>query len=256
MRAEDLEYRRGTFEYDTLDDSEFTRMPRIVWRNKSHCEFAPTKIRKPPRNDEETLAGRYSRYSAQSSVLSQRVSEPRAPRQPTKKDARLHEIPTNFIVYQWDPDEKPIFFRGNVFDANSFGKWIFDWTAFSYGGERSPIALIASDLWLVLIDLTTKLKLSEKLLQTSTDRTSKDVRDADMVSDFIASGEGLMEKLQLFLGKCEEPVEEALNYETELGGLLVNIMFDRSNRLGQTERLIQHIRLWNFRWDANCADVI
>ncbi len=41
---------------------------------------------------------------------------------------------------------------GSVFDANSLGKWIYDWTVFRHG-STSPIAGVAGDMWLLLIQL-------------------------------------------------------------------------------------------------------
>lgn len=203
-----------------------------------------------------TLAGRYSRYSAKSSILRKPATKPHAQRPATKRDARLHKIPTNYILDQWDPDEKPIVLCHNIFDANSLGKWIFDWTAWSYEGKECPMAAIAGDLWLLLIHLTGKLKLSGEFVQVCAGRTSQEIYQVEMVSHFIATGEHLMHKLQVFLIRCEGPVLRALDEETEIGGLLVEIMFDRRNQLIQTERFIQNIRSWNLRWDANCADVV
>lgn len=254
--AEDLVYRRGKFEYDTFADFELAQMPPIVWRDISHRTFAPSQIYKPPPNNMGTLAGRYSRYSAKSSILSQPAPKPHAHRPATKKDARLRKIPTNYILDQWDPDEDPIIFCHNVFDANSLGTWIFDWTAWSYEGKECPMAAMAGDLWLLLIHLTGKLKLSNEFVQESSRRTSQELDKAEMVSHFIAAGEYLMQQLQVFLRKCEGRVLRALDEETELGGLLVDIMFDRCNQLIQTEKFIQNIRLWNLRWDANCAAVV
>lgn len=232
-------------------------MPPVVRENIPRLTFAPSQTHRPPQNNRRTPAGRYSQYSAESSIVSQPAPKPRAHRLATEKDAGLHEIPPNYILEQWDPDEKPIIFLGNVFDTNSLGKWIFDWATPRYGAG-SPMAEVAGDLWLLLIQLSGKLRLSDEFFQSPTRprETLEDLDKADMVSDFIRSGERLMEKLQLFLRTCEGPVSEALDEETQLGDLLVDIMFDRSNRLDQTQRFIQEVRLWNFRWNANCAEVV
>lgn len=51
-------------------------------------------------------------------------------------------------------------FDQGVFDANSLGKWIYDWTVFCRGQE-TPITRIAGDLWLLLIELSGKIKHAE-----------------------------------------------------------------------------------------------
>lgn len=231
-------------------------MPPVARENIPRLTYAPSQTHRPPRNNKKTPAGRYSQYSANSSIISQPAPKSRAHRPATEEDRELHKIPTDYILDQWDPNEKPIGFKGNVFDTNSLGKWIFDWAAWSYGGKKSPMAAIAGDLWLLLIQLSGKLRLSDEFLHSSTRETLGNFDEADMVRDFIESGTRLMERLQGFLTRCEKPVEEALDEKTHLGELLVYIMFDRRNHLPQTERFIQDIRLWNFRWDANCAEVV
>jgi hypothetical protein len=49
-----------------------------------------------------------------------------------------------------DPNEEPTILVGSVFDANSLGKWIYDWTA-SCNGSATPFAEMAADLWLLLL---------------------------------------------------------------------------------------------------------
>jgi hypothetical protein len=41
----------------------------------------------------------------------------------------------------------------SVFDANTFGKWIYNWTVFHHG-RATPISGIAGELWLLLIEFT------------------------------------------------------------------------------------------------------
>ncbi|KAL2044136.1 hypothetical protein ABVK25_012439 [Lepraria finkii] len=54
-----------------------------------------------------------------------------AKRTATAADAAKHNIPEGFSLKNWDPTEAPIKLLGSVFDANSLGKWIYDWTALS-----------------------------------------------------------------------------------------------------------------------------
>lgn len=177
-----------------------------------------------------------------------------APQPATEKDARLHKIPDHYCLGQWDPNEKPITFLGHVFDTNSLGKWIFDWTAQIYGGGSS-VSDIAGDLWLLILHLPGMLRLSYEFLKGSTGTSFEDLGNYEMMRDFIEAGDHLMERLQRFLRDYEEPVSEALD-EKELGESLVDIVFDHEGDLARTEALIYSIRLWNLRWDANCADVV
>jgi hypothetical protein len=37
---------------------------------------------------------------------------------------------------------------GSVFDANSLGKWIYDWTVYYYG-PATPVSNMAGEFWLL-----------------------------------------------------------------------------------------------------------
>lgn len=57
----------------------------------------------------------------------------------SEEDARRAGIPSGYSYESWDPTEEPIMLLGSVFDANSLGKWIYDWTVF-YNGPATPLA--------------------------------------------------------------------------------------------------------------------
>ena len=86
---------------------------------------------------------------------------------------------------------------GSVFDANSLGKWIYDWTVYHHGAS-TPMADVAGDLWLLLIKLAGKMKRAEECVQRirSTD-------NREMVQDFIESGSRLWQKFKQLLKSCE-----------------------------------------------------
>jgi hypothetical protein len=63
--------------------------------------------------------------------------------------ARKHRVPDGYSLKHWHPDEQPILLLGSVFDPNSIGLWIYDWTVFIYGPE-TPKSDIADELWLLL----------------------------------------------------------------------------------------------------------
>lgn len=68
-----------------------------------------------------------------------------------------HDIPAGYSLRNWDPTEEPILLLGSVFDANSLGKWIYDWTT-SQDGLLSSMTDLAGDLWLQLLKSTSKVK--------------------------------------------------------------------------------------------------
>src|SRR6202012_447772 len=70
----------------------------------------------------------------------------------TEEDARRAGIPAGYSYKNWDPTEEPIMLLGSVFDANSLGKWIYDWTVFHHG-PSTPLSEIAGEMWLLLIQL-------------------------------------------------------------------------------------------------------
>ena len=73
----------------------------------------------------------------------------------TSADAARFKVPASYSLKNWDPTESPILLLGNAFDANSLGKWIYDWTVFNHGAG-TPLSETASDLWRLLLKLTYK----------------------------------------------------------------------------------------------------
>ena len=89
-------------------------------------------------------------------TLSPHPSVPKKSRK-TTNNAVAYDIPAGYSLRNWDPTEEPILLLGSVFDANSLGKWIYDWTV-SKDGLLSPMTDFAGDLWLLLLKLTSKIK--------------------------------------------------------------------------------------------------
>jgi len=50
---------------------------------------------------------------------------------------------------------------GSVFDSNSLGKWIYDWTVYHHG-PATLIADMAGEMWLLLIKLAGKINRAEE----------------------------------------------------------------------------------------------
>jgi hypothetical protein len=181
-------------------------------------------------------------------------------RKATEEDARKAEIPAGYCYKNWDPTEEPIMLLGSVFDANSLGKWIYDWTVFRHG-STSPMSGLAGELWLSLIQLAGKVKRAEELMPKIRKQESR-----EMVEDFLESGERLWIRFVKLLNICEDYMWKAAKTESgrdkpksmgkNSGCEFVDSIFGRDRQLEKTEKLMQGMRLWSMRFDANCEEIL
>jgi hypothetical protein len=178
-------------------------------------------------------------------------------RQATEADAKRHRIPQGYSLKNWDPNEEPIMLLGSVFDANSLGKWIYDWTVFHHG-PATPISEMAGDMWLLLIKLAGKIKRAEDTIPKI---RSKDNRE--MVEEFIEAGDRLTDKLRKLLKACEQPMLRSSSKQRKdsqlgknAGVEFVETLFGRERELEKTERFMASVRLWNLRFDTNCEEIL
>ncbi|ERF68705.1 hypothetical protein EPUS_05766 [Endocarpon pusillum Z07020] len=182
----------------------------------------------------------------------------KSPHIATEDDAQRAGIPAGYSIKNWDPTELPIVLLGSVFDANSLGKWIYDWTVFHHGAS-SPMADVAGDLWLLLIKLAGKMKRAEECV----DRI-RSIDSQEMVEDFLTSGSRLWQKFKQLLKACEQFMWRAAKREgskgismgKNAGTEFVDSIFGRDRELETTEKIMTSIRLWNMRFDANCEDIL
>ncbi|KAK8922143.1 hypothetical protein VCV18_006197 [Metarhizium anisopliae] len=186
---------------------------------------------------------------------SQRSKPPPSTPKATESDARRHKIPQGYSLKNWDPEEEPILLLGSVFDANSLGKWIYDWTVYHEGPDK-PIADMAGDLWLLLIKLYGKIKRAEEIVGQI-----RSAENREIMNDFIDAGERLTDKLRALLKACESPMLKAAKKKgsglgKNSGVEFVLTLFGRDRELAKTEKLMQGIRLFDLRFDANCQDII
>ena len=181
------------------------------------------------------------------------------PREATASDAAKYHIPAGYSLKNWDPTESPVLLLGSVFDANSLGKWIYDWTVFHHGAE-TPLSEVAGELWLLLIKLAHKMKRADECLPRV---RSPDNRE--LLEDFLESGDRLWIRFKALLKICEEFMWRAAKKEGTKGSVrmgrnsgteFVDSIFGRDRKLEETESLMQSIRLWNMRFDANCEDIL
>ena len=147
---------------------------------------------------------------------------------------------------------------GSVFDAYSLGKWIYDWTVYHHG-PASPVADMAGELWLLLVQLAGKVKRAEACMPRI--RTPD---DREMVDDFIESGERFTDKLKKLLKSCEIPMlkagkkdgKDVAQLGKNAGTQFVDSIFGRDRQLEATEKFMAGLRLWNLRFDANCENIL
>jgi hypothetical protein len=188
------------------------------------------------------------------------VMEKKSSREPvpaTSADAARCKIPTGYVLKNWDPQERPILLLGSVFDANSLGKWIYDWTVYTHHAG-SPLAEMAGELWLMLIKFSHKMKRAEEATQRVKGRDNR-----QMLADFQESGDRLWRRLLNLLKVCEDFMWRVAKRGTgkaqmgpKSGVEFVKTIFGRDRELEETERLMSSVRLWLNRFDANCEDIL
>ncbi|KAI6306029.1 hypothetical protein MCOR30_011801, partial [Pyricularia oryzae] len=103
-----------------------------------------------------------------------------------------------YSLSYWDPLEIPIILAGSVFDANSPGKWIYDWVAHVHSvPEGREMIGIAGELWLLFIQISGKIKRASEVMPDI-----RTLENREMVDDFIESGERLIDKLRRLFKRC------------------------------------------------------
>jgi hypothetical protein len=189
--------------------------------------------------------------------MAHRANKPAPPPTPkaTAADAKKHNIPAGYSLKNWDPEEEPILLLGSVFDANSLGKWIYDWTVYRHL-PASPISEMAGEMWLLLIALAGKMKKADQTLLKIRSKENK-----EMVEEFLDAGDRLMVKLRKLLKICESAMLKMVPGKKEslgknAGVEFVDTLFGRERELDRTEKFMANVRLWLLRFDANCDEVI
>lgn len=182
-------------------------------------------------------------------------------RRATEADAIRAGIPAGYSLKYWDPDEEPIILLGSVFDGNSLGKWIFDWTVYHYGPGSSRQDMVG-ELWLLLIKLAGNIRRAEDTIPKIKRR-----ENYEMVEDFIESGERLWMRLAKLLKLCEGYMMKASKKGAAKkepgsvsvagsGGRFVEALLGPDQYLEQTEKWMTGVRLWDMRFHVNCEDIL
>lgn len=268
---------RYAFREPPLDRSG-RRQPPTPWRDSfsQHRRYPSMFHRKPePAADhyffcnqvpiyDDIDSGKRSRARRQSTSTRtppkpKPTASSKSPRKATEDDAVRAGISPGYSIKNWDPTEAPIVLLGSVFDANSLGKWIYDWTVFHHGAA-TPMADVAGELWLLLIKLAGKLKRAKECLRRIQHPDAREI-----VRDFLESGERLTARFKKVLKACELYMWKAAKRESgrasvsmgrNAGCEFVESIFGRDRELESIEKLMNSIRLWSMRFDANCEDIL
>ncbi|KAH7243932.1 hypothetical protein B0J15DRAFT_403738 [Fusarium solani] len=173
----------------------------------------------------------------------------------TEADARKHHIPQGYSLKNWDPTEEPVLLLGSVFDANSLGKWIYDWTIYHHG-PSTPLSDMAGELWLLLIQLAGKVKRAEEFVGRA-----RSAKSRVLAGEFIDAGDRLSEKLRGLLKACESSMLKVAERKTSGPGKnagieFVETLFGWDRQLDKTEKFMQNARLFILRFDANCEEIL
>ena len=197
---------------------------------------------------------------ATENVTTKKPSRKRSTPQATEEDAKRAGIPAGYSYKNWDPTEEPIMLLGSVFDANSLGKWIYDWTV-HHSGPAIPLAEMAGELWLLLIKLAGKTKRADETMSRIRAQSNRDT-----VEDFLESGERLWMQFTKLLKVCEHFMWKAakerggdkrsLSMDKRSGCDFVDTIFGKDRELMKTEKIMTRMRLWSMRFDANCEDIL
>lgn len=263
---------------DELSDHDYEYLPRYeqyearpppYWRSQSYCEPGadpryydqiPIYTSTEPKDKSRHRRASYAAKPTQPTPPRRPSAKVKSPPKATEEDARRAGIPAGYSIKNWDPTEEPILLLGSVFDANSLGKWIYDWTVYFYGAA-TPMSEVAGELWLLLIQLAGKVKRAEECLSRIRQAASR-----DLVDDFLESGERLWQRFTKLLKICESYMWKAAKKEAggsekvtmgkNSGCEFVDSIFGRDRELERTEKLMTGMRLWSMRFDANCDEIL
>lgn len=174
----------------------------------------------------------------------------------TEADRAKHKIPQGYSMKNWDPEENPILLCGSVFDANSLGQWIYDWTVYHHGLAH-PTSQMAGRLWVFMIQYTGGLTAAEDEYPRVRSRRNKEI-----VLEFIESGERLTGTLYGLLKRCEAPMlqsgkrKDPSTLGNNAGVEFVKTLFGPDRELKQTERFMKSADNYIKRFAASCQDIV
>ena len=114
-----------------------------------------------------------------------KIPQERKHRPATEADMARAGIPAGYSVKHWDPDDEPLTVLGSVFDANSLGKWIYDWACHRHG-KPHPMSDLAAEFWLQLITLSSGTKRADDKIEFTRQKDN-----IDTLHEFLDGAERL-----------------------------------------------------------------
>lgn len=173
-------------------------------------------------------------------------------------------IPLGYSVNHWDSSEVPLMLMGSVFDANSFGKWCFDWAVHRSGSGNTLVSQVAGELWLLLVRFAGGRKAVSKGMVDEYDRMLPD--EVMMFEEMEERGARLWLRLQGLLDRCgRRMLKVAVSGSSPrlgsaagvaVGWEFVDSVFGRGRLARSTEDVVESIRLWNGRFEVNCRELL
>lgn len=170
--------------------------------------------------------------------------------------AKNYHIPRGYSLDLWDHTEKPLILAGSVFDSNSFGKWMYDWSTYAYGPESS-LAVVAGEMWLCLIRLAGKVKVLENRGRFK--KRFRRVGDG-LCRSLLAEGTSLWEDFLRLFSRCEKSMYMTTEYikhrrlAADSAVAFVESVFGVEDRLLRVEALIDEASAWDRRFDDILAE--
>lgn len=161
-------------------------------------------------------------------------------------DARKAGLRAGMDLKHWDRRERPLTLCDSVFDANSIGKYMYDWTMFAVGtGQNVAWLDSAGAMWKALIQLAGRMARASRFC-------GRNVADGEVVDGFVQGGERLWKRMQALLSRCEV----AMTRESEIpsGTALVEAVFSEPSN--EAENLVQAMLTWTRRFDVNCSRIL
>ncbi|KAI9834426.1 MAG: hypothetical protein M1826_002580 [Phylliscum demangeonii] len=240
----------------TFDPSNYTPSPAA---HEARLDREPTDKRRGKRHAHREPAS--PRQEDRSPPRQrQRQRSPSCPRPATAQERAAAGIPAGYSTKNWDPAEEPIFLLGSVFDANSLGKWIYDWTVYRH--RSGSVALdVAGDLWLALIALAGKMRQAENLLLLPARRRHPPAAATRrLLEDFLDDGDLLLRRFRARLRACERSMMKVAQRDRDTGRVVamgassgcqfVDCLVGHESALAGTEDLIDSMVIWDQRFDA------
>ncbi|KAH8743102.1 hypothetical protein F5883DRAFT_368690, partial [Diaporthe sp. PMI_573] len=173
----------------------------------------------------------------------------------TNSGTKNYSIPLGYCLKHWNPTESPIILLGSVFDANSLGRWIYDWTVYTHGPLTSARKL-AREMLFFLIKVSGRIKRCKECIRR--------IRLIDnigrILKHFVRLGERIIDQFHKLLKMCEGPMLKASQKIGQLGTnsgvAFVNTLFGQERQLTEFRRILKLMRRWNVQFDAKCEDML